>query len=60
MLLMLYAFTGMAYRYGAIIESLSYLLIMVFSSLFLKEKITKRRLIGNLVIVVGVLIFMMN
>ena len=60
MLLMIYAFTGMYYRYGAVIESLAYLLIMVFSRIFLKEKITKRRVIGNLIIVVGVIIFTLN
>ena len=60
MLLMIYAFTGMYYRYGAIIESLAYLLIMLLSRLFLKEKITRRKLIGNCIIVVGVLIFTIN
>lgn len=57
MLLVIYAFTGMYYRYGAVIESLAYLLIMFFSRLFLGEKITRRRVIGNCVIVLGVLIF---
>jgi len=60
MFLMIFAFTGMYYRYGAVIESLAYLLIMVFSRIFLKEKITKRRVIGNLIIVIGVLIFTIN
>ena len=56
-LLMIYSFTGMYYRYGAVIESFSYLLIMVFSWLFLKEKVTRRRVIGNGLIIMGVLIF---
>lgn len=60
MLLMIYAFTGMSYRYGEVIGSLAYLLIMIFSRIFLKEKITKRRVIGNLIIVAGVLIFTVN
>jgi len=57
MLLTIYAFTGMYYRYGAVIESLAYLLIMLFSRMFLKEKITRRRVIGNCIIVLGVIIF---
>ncbi|MCL2827562.1 MAG: EamA family transporter [Oscillospiraceae bacterium] len=57
MLLVIYAFTGMHYRYGAVIESLAYLLIMLFSRAFLKEKLTRRRVIGNCIIVLGVLIF---
>jgi len=60
MLLMVFAFTGMYYRYGAVIESLAYLLIMIFSWLFLNEKITRNRIIGNLLIVIGVLIFTIN
>jgi len=57
MLLAIYAFTGMYYRYGAVIESLAFLLIMVFSKVFLKEKITRRRVIGNCIIVLGVIVF---
>jgi len=60
MLLTVYAFTGMYYRYGAVIESLAYLLIMLFSRVFLKEKITRRRVIGNCIIVLGVIIFAIN
>ena len=60
MFMMIYAFTGMYYRYGVIIESLSYLLIMIFSGFFLKEKITRKRIIGNCIIVLGVLIFTIN
>jgi len=60
MILMIYAFTGMYYRYGAVIESLAYLLIMLFSRIFLGEKITRRRVLGNCVIVLGVIIFTIN
>jgi len=60
MLLTIFAFTGMYYRYGAVIESLAYLLIMMFSRFFLKEKITKRRVIGNLIIILGVIIFTLS
>ncbi|MCL2197378.1 MAG: EamA family transporter [Defluviitaleaceae bacterium] len=55
--LMIYAFTGMYYRYGAVIESLAYLLIMMFSRFFLGERITRRRILGNCMIVLGVFIF---
>ena len=60
MLLMIYAFTGMYYRYGAVVESLGYLLIMLFGRLFLGERITRRRILGNCVIVLGVVIFTIN
>ena len=60
MLFMIYAFTGMYYRYGVVIESLGYLLIMIFSRIFLGERITHRRVLGNCVIILGVLIFTIN
>ena len=57
MLMMIVAFRGMPYKYGSVLESLTYMYIMVFSRLFLNEKITQKKLIGNLMIVAGVIIF---
>lgn len=56
-LCVIYAYRGVAYKNGAIIESLGYLLIMFLSRLFFGEKITKKKLLGNLIILAGVLIF---
>lgn len=56
-LCVIYAYRGVAYKNGAIIESLGYLLIMVLSRLFFGEKITKKKLIGNLIILAGVIVF---
>lgn len=51
------AFTGMEYKNGPVTESLGYLFVMLLSSLFLKEKITKKKLLGNMIIITGVLVF---
>ena len=56
-LCVIYAYRGIAYKNGAIIESLGYLLIMFLSRIFFGEKITKKKLIGNLIILTGVLVF---
>lgn len=56
-LCIIYAYRGVAYKNGAIIESLGYLLIMIFSRLLFQEKITKKKLVGNLIILAGVLVF---
>ena len=56
-LCVIYAYRGVAYKNGAIIESLGYLLIMLFSRLFFGEKITGRKLLGNMIILAGVLVF---
>lgn len=57
MLIPLYTYQFVPLKYGAIIESLGYVFVMLLSAFFLKEKITKRKLIGNLLIVAGVIIF---
>ena len=56
-LCVIYAYRGVAYKNGAIIESLGYLLIMFLSRIFFGEKITKRKLIGNMIILAGILVF---
>ena len=42
---------------GPILEATQYIFIAVFSYFFLKEKISKKKLIGLITIVLGVLIF---
>lgn len=57
MLIPLYAYQFVDLKYGAVIEALGYGFIMVFSALFIREKITKRKLIGNILVVIGVVVF---
>ena len=57
MILMIVAFRGMPLKYGAAIESLVYVYIMVLGRIFLNEKLTVRRMLGNLMIVCGVCIY---
>lgn len=57
MVLTIIAFKGMPFKYGAVLESLTYLYIMVLSRIFIGEKLTKKKVIGNLIIVTGVIIF---
>lgn len=56
-ILVILAYTKLDYKNGAIIESLGFILVMIWSKLFLKEKIGKKRIIGNLIIVIGVIVF---
>ena len=51
-----------AYKYvplsmGPILESIGYVFVAVFSYYLLKEIINKRKLIGLIIIVIGVIIF---
>lgn len=51
------AYKGLEYKNGPVIESVGYILIMVLSRIFFKEKITVQKVIGNGLILVGILIF---
>ena len=56
-LCVIYAYRGVEYKNGAIIESLAFLLVMVLSRIFFGEKITKKKLLGNLIILAGIVVF---
>ncbi len=51
-----YAYKGIPLSLGPILESTQYIFIGVLSYIFLKEKITKRRMLGIGVILCGVLV----
>lgn len=57
MLLMVIAFKGMPLKFGAVMESLVYFHIMILSRIFFGERFTLKKVIGNLLIVFGVIIF---
>lgn len=57
MFLMILAYKRMPLKYGAVIESLVFIYIMILSKLFFNEKLTIRKIIGNFVILTGVIIF---
>ena len=56
-ILVIIAYKGIAYKNGPIIESLGYILIMFLSYFFFKEQITKRKVLGNALILIGIIIF---
>lgn len=57
MILTMIAYKGVPFKYGAVLESLTYIYIMILSKMLLDEKLTKRKITGNLIIVVGVIVF---
>ena len=56
-ILTIFAFKGLDYKNGPIIEALGYIFIMFLSYFFLKEKITKNKIIGNALILLGIIVF---
>lgn len=57
MLLTVLAFRTLEYKNGAVIESLGYLLVMLLSRSFFKEAITKNKVLGNGLILLGIFVF---
>ncbi|MCI8597307.1 MAG: EamA family transporter [Lachnospiraceae bacterium] len=50
-------YAGLEYKNGAVIESLGFVLVMFLSRIFFEEKITKKKLWGNILILLGIFVF---
>ena len=48
---------GVPYKNEPIIESLGYLFVMILSNRLLGEKITKKKVLGNVLILVGIALY---
>lgn len=51
------AFMKVPMKYGPIIESLGYIFVLILAKFFLNEKIGIRKITGNILIVIGIIIF---
>ena len=57
MLLSIICYGGMPYMYVVIIEPVSYIMVMLLSRVFFKERLTGRKLFGMGLILTGILVF---
>ena len=57
MILTMIGYKGVPFKYGSVLESLTYIYIMILSRLLLGEKMTKKKLLGNIIIIIGVIVF---
>ena len=57
LLLNTYTYTQVPYKYGSIIDTFTYVFVLLLSRLLLGERITKGKLAGNLIIIAGILIY---
>ena len=48
---------GLEYKSGPVIESLGYVLIMFLSMIFFGERLTWRKILGNSLVVLGIIVF---
>lgn len=57
LLLNTYAFTHVDMKYGSVIDTFSYVFVMLLSYFILKEKFTREKIIGNLIIITGIFVY---
>ena len=57
LLLNTYAYTKVNLKYGPVIDTFTYVFVMLLSVLVLKERIVKWKLLGNAMIIAGVLLY---
>ena len=57
LLLNIWAFTKVDLKYGAVIDTCTYVFVMLLSMTFLHEKIPTGRIIGNAIIMAGIIIY---
>lgn len=51
------AYKGIELKYGGVIESVGYIFILILSKIILNEKITKNKVLGILLIMIGIFVF---
>ena len=59
LLLNTWCYTKVDMRYGPVIDTAAYVFVLILSRLILKEKITRGKIIGNLIIIAGILVYTM-
>ena len=57
LLLNTWCYTKVEMCYGPVIDTAAYVFVLLLSRLILKEKITKGKILGNLIIITGILIY---
>ncbi len=56
----IYAYTGVLFKYGSVVNSASYIFTMILSWLILHDHISWRCITGNILIVIGIIVYSMN
>ena len=57
LLLNTYAYTKVDLKYGPVLDTFTYVFVLLLSFSVLKERVSKGKLVGNLIIILGVLVY---
>lgn len=60
MFLNVLAYKGIDMKNGPVFEAFGFVLVFIFSRIFFGEKFTKRKIIGNSLIILGIIVFYLN
>lgn len=55
--LTVFAYKGVDLSWGPVLETTSYIYIMCLGAIFLKERITIKKIIGNIIIILGIIVY---
>ena len=53
----MWAFQGVPYKLGPVLNAASYVFVMLLSRIFLKERVTRQKAAGMFLIVLGIIVF---
>lgn len=56
-LLTTFAYRGVPLSLGPVLEATGYVYVAILGTLILKERMTKKKIVGNLLIIIGILVF---
>lgn len=56
-LLSLFSFKGLPLLYGTLLGTTEYIFVTILSYLFLKEKISFRKLLGLILVIIGIIVY---
>lgn len=59
LILNVFIYTRVDYRFGVVINAMSTVFVMALSHIILGETVTGKRVVGNILIVCGILVFML-
>lgn len=57
LLLNTWCYTQVDMRYGPVIDTAAYVFVLILSRVILKERITRGKIIGNLIIILGIIVY---
>ncbi len=53
----IFAYSVLNYKYGSVVMSSSYVMTLLLSMVFLRDKPTWRSIVGNVLIVLGIIVY---